>query len=275
MTEHMRQARRLAATALIVVLAAIVGWIAMDSATARAATPEQDPICAEWKLRGATGAYPAVVFGDTPAGATVVDAKTVKLVKPASGVDPGVEFAAFDLDFEATTETIVAVKYELGDGAATSAGAVRFFGFEEQGANTVTGTTKWMELAVPDQGTLLHTMAAGEKLGTVGMVYDASNNTAGSVTFSEMTIGGRAVSFTECEEPTPSPTVTTPAATTPPATTGPTPTAPATPPVLGGPSLPVTGPTIWHAVGLGGILLGAGLLFVLVFRPRRKTTYRA
>lgn len=277
MTEHMRQARRLAATAVIVVLAAIAGWIAMDSATARAATPtEHEPVCATWKLRGTTGTYPDIDFGPKPAGAEVVDEDTVRMVKPTEGEKPGVEFAAFDVDFTAESLTWVSVSYKLSEGASTASTAIRMFGYEDQGADTIhDGPDYGPDIAEADEGSLTFQLPAGAKLGTLGLTYDSSNNAEGVVTFTEMKIGGQPVSFTPCEQPSPSPSVTTPAATTPPATppaTDPAATPSATvPPVAGGPSLPVTGVGLPAIVGAGVVLLGLGALLFLLTRNRRGT----
>ena len=264
MTEHMRQARRAVATALLMVLCALAGWIAMDSATASAATPEPEPVCGDWNIRSIVQEW-----GPPAAGSEVVSASKVKITKPEGG---GTEFAAFDLNVTVAAATAVSVKYELGDGAATSAGAVRLFGYAEQDANTLTDAPDWSDVAEADEGTLTFELPAGT-LGTLGVVYDASNSAGGHVVFEDMAVGNRPVSFTTCQEPTPSPTVTTPAATTPPATAPPTVAPSATaPPVAGGPSLPVTGVSVWHILGAGAILVALGVMTRLLFRPRRVRT---
>lgn len=244
---------------------------------AKATPAEHEPVCATWKLRGATGQYPDITFGGAPAGAEVVSSSKVVLVKPTEGTMPGVEFAAYDLDVELDSATAVSVSYELSDGASTAAGAVRMFGYAEQDADTLNDAPDWSDVAEADEGSLTFEVPAGT-IGTLGLVYDASNNSAGKATFTGLKIGDRAVSFTECEEPTPSPSVTTPAATTPAATTPPA-TAPPTvepsatvPPVAGGPSLPVTGVKLWHFVAGGVILLGLGVVTRIFFRPRRVRT---
>jgi hypothetical protein len=258
----------IAGVSVLFALAVVV--LTVDVAKATPAEPE--PVCATWQLRGATGPYPDVDFGDAPADAEVVSSSKVVLVKPTEGVQPGVEFAAFDLDVELEAATAVSVDYVLSDGASTAAGAVRMFGYVEQGADSVLTAPDWKDVAEADSGTLTFEVPAG-KIGTLGLVYDDSNHAAGKVTFTNLAIGNRAVSFTECPEPTPSPSVTTPAATTPPATAPPTVEPSATvPPVVGGPSLPVTGVNVWTLGGAGLVLIALGVAVWGLFRPKRVRT---
>jgi hypothetical protein len=263
---------RVGVVALVAVLFALAIVIASVD-VAKAATPEAEPVCGTWQIRGATGPYPDVDFGDTPAGAEVVSSSKVVLVKPTEGIEPGVEFAAFDLDVELESATAVSVDYVLSEGASAAAGAVRMFGYVDQGVDSVLAAPDWKDVAEADSGTLTFEVPAG-KIGTLGLVYDDSNHAAGKITFTNLAIGARPVSFTECVEPTPSPTVTTPA-TTPPATAPPTvePSASVTvPPVAGGPSLPVTGANVWTLGGAGLVLIGLGALVWGLFRPKRVRT---
>lgn len=266
---------RIGVIGMVLALTAVAAALAVAD-IARAATPEPEPVCATWNLRGATGQYPDVVFGDEPAGAEVVSSSKVVLVKPTEGTMPGVEFAAYDLDVELDSATAVSVSYELSDGASTAAGAVRMFGYAEQDADTLNDAPDWSDVAEADEGSLTFEVPAGT-IGTLGLVYDASNNSAGKVEFTELKIGGQPVSFTECVPPT------TPPATTAPPTTAPATTAPATvpptvepsatvPPVAGGPSLPVTGVSIWHFLGAGLVLVALGVAARWFFRPRRVRT---
>ena len=188
-------------------LVALIGaLIALVSLTTPARATEQgETVCGTWQLRGATGQYPAIVFGGAPAGASVESASSVKLVKPVEGVMPGVEFAAYDLDFSAVNETTVSVSYALGDGAATSAGAIRLFGYAEQDADTIDDAPDYGPAVATGEGggTLVITLPAGSELGTLGLVYDASNSAAGYVRFTDLEIGNRPVSFTTWALPAP------------------------------------------------------------------------
>lgn len=267
---------RLVRTAMAILAAAVLLALAVVTAPrAEAATPEAEPVCATWGLRSIVQEW-----GPAAEGSEVVNASTVKITKPEGG---GTEFAAFDLEVTAETETHVAVHYELGDGAATSAGAVRMFGYSEQDANTLTDTPDWVDVAEGDEGDLLITLPAGASLGTLGVVYDASNNAGGHVTFTDMMVDDRPVSFTECVEPTPSPSATTPAPTTAPPTTPPA-TDPAAspsttvPPVAGGPSLPVTGVGLPQIIAGGALLLIVGAVAYLVapaLKRRKRATFEA
>jgi LPXTG-motif cell wall-anchored protein len=246
--------------------------------------PQQEPpVCGTWKARGATGAYPNITFGGKPAG-TEISATTAKLTKPADGIDPGVEFAAADLDVVLDKATKVSVNFELSGGASAAAGAIRMFGYTTKGANTITDGPDFKDEASGNSGTLKFTVPAG-KLGTLGLVYDASNNSQGAVTFNNLTIGDRLVKFTPCTPPTTTPTTrpTTTAPTTTP-TTVPTSTPPSsTPPVVdpgtgGGddadsPSLPVTGPTTGIIAAVAVFLIGLG--GVAVYASRRKRQFEA
>lgn len=272
-------------TRLAAALAGLVGLLAagLVSAPAQATnhvhTPAaQDPVCATWKMRGATGAYPEVTFGGPPAGSSV-SASSATLVKPAEGVAPGVEFAAFDLEIQAPAgdEILVGVDYATAGGATTAAGAIRLFGYADQDANTLTDAPDYgPAVAESESGHLVLTIPAGQNLGTLGVVYDASNSSSGSVTFSGMTIGNQPVQFTTCPEPTPTATATpgpTQTATPgPTATAEPEPTGSATAAPV--PGLPVTGSRTAVLAGIGAIVCAAGAVLILAAR-RRRTTFRS
>jgi hypothetical protein len=245
------------------------------------ATEQGEPVCATWKLRGATGQYPVIVFGGAPAGASVESSSSVKLVKPTEGVMPGVEFAAYDVDVSVVNETTLSVSYTTGDGAATSAGAIRLFGYAEQDADTINDAPDWVDVAEGDSGTLVLTLPAGSELGTVGLVYDASNSAAGWVRFEDMGLGNRPVSFTDCPEPTPTATAT-PAPTVTASSSASATAGPGTSPPAGsddqnnsgGGGLPVTGAKVSVVIVTGLLLLAAGLGLAIAAR-RRKVRYIA
>jgi LPXTG-motif cell wall-anchored protein len=243
----------------------------------------KEPICATWQARGATGAYPNIVFGGQPDG-TVIGDYTAKLTKPSTGTMPGVEFAARDLDLDLTDDTVVSVKFKLDDDASYAAGAIRMFGYREKDADTVNDAPDFQAVAEAKAGTLKFTVPAG-KLGTLGLVYDASNDSAGAVSFSWLKVGHRKVKFTECPKPTPTATATataTPTATAT-ATATPSSTTPSTPPSSTPPSddvpppptntgsgggLPVTGPSIGVLAAVGALMLAVG--GAILFFARRK-----
>ncbi|HEU4752336.1 MAG TPA: LPXTG cell wall anchor domain-containing protein [Armatimonadota bacterium] len=266
---------------MVTALAAMLGLVTaglVGLAAPASATTQTEPVCATWKMRGVTGAYPDLEFGGAPEGSSV-SAGSATLVK-AEGEDseqPGVEFAARNLTVQAPEgdELIVSVDYATGDGASTAAGAIRLFGYEDQDANTVTDAPDYgPAVASAEEGRLVLIIPAGKKLGTLGMAYDASNTTRGTVTFSEMAIGDREVRFTTCPEPsaTASPS-TEPSATASPSTepsTGPSATV-STSPVAGAPSLPVTGAGITTLAVVGTLVLAGGVGLVLMARRRRVT----
>jgi hypothetical protein len=263
-------------TRLAAALAGLVGLLAAGLVSLPAqATETQDPVCATWKMRGWDG----TAWGGKPPGSWVTKTEA-KLVKPEAAnenVQPGVEFAAFDLDVQAPAdnELLVGVKYELGDGASAVSGAIRMFGYAEKNANTETDAPDYGPAIAPSEvgGLLVITIPAGKKLGTLGVVYDGSNSAKGWVKFGPMKIKNRLVQFTECEEPEPTPSATatpqpTQTATPEPGGTGtPEPTQSAAP-VPGG--LPVTGstPGTIALVGAGALVLGVMMFWLAYRRPR-------
>lgn len=270
-------------TRLAAALAAMVGLLAAGlvtlAAPAASATETQpEPVCeATWKMRGWDG----TAWTGQPEGSSVTKT-SAKLVKPQAAnesVQPGVEFAAFDLEVQAPAddEIHVSVKYELADGASVTGTAVRMFGYKAQNADSENVGPDWKVIATSETGgTLVLTIPAGEKLGTLGLTYDGSNSAKGSVTFSDMEIDGRPVWFTACPEPEPTVTATPTAQPTQTATPGPGGTATPEPTQSAAPvpTLPVTGSTpLWFALA-GLAALGSGaLLFVLA--RRRQISFRS
>lgn len=255
------------------------------------------PVCSTWKARGATGAYPNVVFGGKPFG-TDISASGAKLTKPLQGVDPGVEFASYDINTgplggtgPSATSTVVKVKFTTMDGASTSSGAVRMFAYYATNANTLTTVPDHYELASGSAGQISFAVPAGKSIGTLGLVYDASNSSKGAILFKDLMIGEKKVRFTRCSVPTPTSTVTSAPVTPPtdkPITASPSvsPTVsasasssapvvpPTTPPAGAEPSLPVTGPGIGVIIGAGVAVIGTGLGLMFLVR-RRKVSFES
>lgn len=280
----MRSRLAAALTGLVGLLAAGLVTVAAPAQATNhihATVTQPDPVCeATWKMRGWTG----TTWAGPPEGSSVTKT-TAKLVKPG-GDNTGVEFAAFDLDVEAPAgnELLVGVKYELDGGASAVGTAIRMFGYAEKDGNTETDAPDYgPDIAQSETGgVLVIKVPAGQKLGTLGLTYDASNTAKGSVKFSQMEIGNRPVWFTGCPEPEPTatPTANPTAEPTQTATPGPggtetpnvTPTAPAPP--RSEPTLPVTGSTPLMVALAGMCVLGAGGLLYWLSR-RRQVTFKA
>jgi LPXTG-motif cell wall-anchored protein len=263
--------------------------LGMTAGAAQATPSSQEPkaVCGTWKARGATGVYPAITFGGKPAG-TEITATTAKLTKP-TGVNPGVEFAAYDLKVgPLANEVQVLVGYQTAGGASVSAGAVRMFGYEDKNADTINDAPDFQATADAESGNLVFTVAAGKKIGTLGLVFDASNNTTGSVTFSNLMVGDRPVHFINCAQeppnqpgkppvsPGPSPTKGNPSQSPSQNPSSPAPSSPAQsipPPAAGqggsGPSLPVTGAPVGMITVAGVLVLGTGAGLIFATRRRR------
>lgn len=192
-------------TKTIAALAGMIAAAGLALAVPAAATggngyePKPRPVCADWQMRGATGEYPNVTFGGAPAGSSV-SKDSATLVKPASGVMPGVEFAAKDVGIDGPA-AVISVDYQLSDGAVPDAGAIRLFYYAAEGADTLTTAPDGMAAADASSGSLV--IAGVSKVGTLGLVYDASNASAGKVTFSNLKVGFRKVDFTGCPKPEP------------------------------------------------------------------------
>jgi hypothetical protein len=296
---------------LAVLVLAFLGAIVLGApAQATPGNDEPETICSTWKARGATGAYPDIDFGGKPDG-TEISTSTAKLTKP-EGVSPGVEFATFDLGVgPLDQEAHVRVEYATSGGASTSAGAVRMFAYEDKSADTLNDAPDWVKAAETEEGNLLFTVPAGKKIGTLGLVFDASNNTTGAVTFKNLTIGEQPVSFTACPDPEPTTTKPDPE----PTTTKPDPGSSSPAAVTcssfdtkadaqeaylkdpeglahldsdgdgracewtpadgsGGGGLPVTGPSIGIVVMAAVIIIGTGAVLTVMVR-RRKVNFTA
>jgi hypothetical protein len=288
--------KRITAALLALSAGLLAAGVAVFGTPAAATEPRPVPVCAVWEMRGATGAYPDVTFGGAPRG-SYVRSRSAKLVKPAEGTAPGVEFATFALGYTAQEDVTVTVDFELGGSASFAAGAVRLFGYKATGADTLNDAPDFTAIASASEGALSFPLPEGSTLGTLGMVYDASNEAKGSVVFSDLRIGDRPVRFKPCPKPdgsaSASASVSSSVSSSASASASSSASAsasvsssvsssasPSRPVVVvpggtgAGPSLPITGPSVPLLVGGGLLLAAAGLGLVFLVR-RRKVRFSA
>lgn len=144
---------------------------------------------AEWQLR-------QIGTGDldwSPAAASViVDATTLRLTKPDGDTSTSAETANIGLVVTADTE--ITVDYSLDADADTAAGAVRLFYYDTPDADTL-GVAPAGFVAADGSGTMSLPVPAGTAIGTLGLVYDASNSSAGTVTFTDLRVGDTPILF--------------------------------------------------------------------------------
>lgn len=246
------------------------------AAPAMATETEAGPACGTWTFYQATEAYPTPL--NAGAGNSSTDKDTATLVKPDGDTAvTGVEFSAKDLEIDGPT--VITVDYAMSDGATPAAGAVRLFGYEAQEANTLTAApTYGPAVANAESGTL--TLTVSGPLGTLGLVYDASNATDGKVEFSNLKVGDLDSKFEACPEPeeSPSPDPTLSPLPTPSVTKGPIKSASPTPSFS---MLPVTGDDtgginpLAILLPIGAVLVLGGAGAVVATRERRKGVHRA
>jgi hypothetical protein len=212
------------------------------------------------------------VWADASAS-VIVDATTVDLTKPVGTTGTSIETT--DLGLAVTAGDTIAVSYELLDGADIAAGAIRMFYYDHADGDTLLEAPT-VFVAADGSGTLSLTVLADGQVGTMGLVYDASNVATGTVRFTDLTVGYTTVLFVEpappCEwnpdlaaddeecqppsSPSPSPTTSEPPA----GGTGGSDDAG---------KLPTTGAALPLFVGGGAALfgLGAGLWLLARRRP--------
>lgn len=263
-------------TALAVALGTLLGGALFT--TPASAQVEHYPTTG-WEVRDASGTYPDIEWN--PAAASqIIDAYTVDLTKPAGDIGTSIETTNLGIDVEAGD--VITVHYELKDGATVDTGAIRMFYCDHPDGDTIhVGPTA--SVTADGSGTLQLQVLADGTIGTFGLTYDASNVSAGTVTFSSLKINEELVRFIEPVQssPTPSPSPTVTESPTP--SVSPTPSASPTPgetpsPTAsssevegeGGEQLPVTGASLPYVVGAGAALLGLGTGVVLLTRKRKQ-----
>jgi LPXTG-motif cell wall-anchored protein len=211
-------------------------------------------VCPDWTLHSITGTE----WGDAAEGSVIQGADEVDLVKPEGG---GTEFVAKGLDLSG----VVTVDYELSDDADFAAGAVRLFAYSSKTPDTLNDAPDAFVAATAKSGTL--TLPTLEHVGTVGMVYDASNTAGGVVTFSNLKVGGQLLSFTDtCATASPSASPSAPPSAS--ATAGPS--SSSTPAAGNEETLPKTGFSATDAALLGGVVLLVGAVVFAAARSRRR-----
>lgn len=188
---------------LVVAAAVLVSALVGVAVVASPASAVTAPSCPGWVVRSIT-AGPG--WDPSPApGAGPTDPYTMVLTKPVGG---GTEASTHDINVDATS---IEVRYTLNDGASTAAGAVRLFYYHSDAVNTLTDAPDGWAIAEDGDGGNLAILGNVGHIGTLGVVYDASNPAGGSVTFSGLLVGGVPVAFTGAPcAATPTPTTAAP-----------------------------------------------------------------
>lgn len=154
---------------------------------------------ADWQVRqigpGDAGWSPAEM-------STVVNATELMLVKPDGSTGTSAETANLNVDGDTIT-----VDVELSGGAVPDAGAIRLFAYDTADADTLGAAPTAMVVYDGSGEMTLNVSSFTAPIGTVGLVYDASNDSAGSVTFSNLAVdgdvGSSLISFFAHVEPEP------------------------------------------------------------------------
>lgn len=167
-------------------LAALVALPAGTLLAGPANAVDKTEVCPSWTTRsiaqGGTewNSEPADKAGVRPNG-------SVRLYKP----EPlgGTEFATSDLGLSGEGRDLV-VRYKLSEDAKFSAGAVRLFYYDTTGADTLTTAPTQKAVADATSGKLVIPNITGS-IGTVGLVYDGSNDGEGYVKFANLRLNGK------------------------------------------------------------------------------------
>ncbi|HEY7225917.1 MAG TPA: LPXTG cell wall anchor domain-containing protein [Micromonosporaceae bacterium] len=260
--------------AIVVAALGLAGLVAFVASPANATEPDPHYATGAWRARDWTGAYPDVQASDASGSTATCD--TVTLVKPdvnadqdaiygpSADGDVGTSYENGDLNLAVSAGDKLLVDYTLDDVADAAAGAVRMFAYSEVDADTLNVAPTLGFVAAPGStpGTIELDFAADTTVHTFGLTYDASNDTEGTVTFtnlrSESTDGATKVvtSIAFCAQPRPTATGTTPA----PTTSG-----------TGG-TLPKTGSPVTAIAGVAFAFVVIGALAIVAVRRRRATS---
>lgn len=182
---------------------------------------------------------------------------TLHLIKPTG--QTGTSAETTNLGIEGDTVTVDVI-FNEESGALPDAGAVRLFAYDHADGDTLTEAPQQVAVATGDGQLTLDTSAFAGPIGTLGMTYDASNDSAGDVIFKNLQVDGETVSFRLHAEPDPTQEPTSEPTVEPTETQEPiaVPTA-----VPAGLDKPQRGDPIWPwLVGIGTILAaGAALAF--------------
>lgn len=225
-----------------------------------------------WALQDWEGPYPDVE--NYPAELSEASCDEVVLAKPDTPAEPviyaptgngdiGTSYETTDLALAVEAGDVISVEYELSHVDNALAGAVRMFAYDSVGADTLNVAPTFGPAIAPTSGTtgtLVLPFAADDTIGTFGLTYDASNDTEGTVTWTNLQLehtDGEQKIYTPisfCPKPV-EPTTTTVTVTT-------TTTAP-------GRTLADTGMNTFTLVLVSLVIIAGGVLLVGLTRRRR------
>ncbi len=230
---------------LAVIGAVFIGTTLVNIGTAQASDPHF--ASGVWQLRDAT----AVGWEDPASQSALVNHLTVDLTKPAGNVGTSYENTNLNLDVKTNDVLRVDVTYL---GADTSAGAIRMFAYDAPDSDTWSVAPTFGPAIADGSATLEITFSADATIGTVGLVYDASNAGVGTVRFQNLRL--LHTNDDESVDPTivdfhAAPVVPDPVETT------------------DSPILPVTGSVNVGTLALAGGLTVAGGIVLLLLNRRR------
>lgn len=198
-----------------------------------AVADDPQPIYAagDWQVRDWPGTYPDIE--PTTAAQSTADCDTVTLTKTKG--DIGTSDENTNLALAVKGGDVLQVDYTMDSTDDAAAGAVRMFAYDSADADTLNAAPTFGP-AIADQsgvsGTLEIPFATDITIGTFGLTYDASNATAGTVTFTNLRLlsddVATPIAFCKPAPPTTETTTTTAAAETTSTTTSAAPTLPVT-----------------------------------------------
>lgn len=130
----------------------------------------------------------------------IVDASTLNLTKPSGDIGTSAETTDLGLEGDAVTVDVI-----LNPDATADAGAIRLFAYDHPDGDTLGEAPQAVAIAAGSGPLSLDVSAFAGPIGTLGLVYDASNASAGTVTFKNLQVDGETISFTAHVEPQPEP----------------------------------------------------------------------